>query len=302
MSNILIAVISILVLIKAADVFVDHASALAKKLKISGFIIGFTFVAFGTSLPELVVSTYSTLSGHETLAISNVLGSNIANLCLILGITALIKEYQLTKEDVHVNFPLNLVALGFVILSVAAFGFKMPWLLGIVFVLLLVFIVHFSRNRNGISTIICKTSFNPLLFILSLTFVIVAGKVGVDAVVALANQLGIAESILGFFLLALGTSLPEFITSITAVRKGNSSLGVGSILGSNLFNLLFILSVSSFIKELDFSGFFYEIIFLMIITFMAVVFALVGKRYHFTKVEGLGMLGLYGISILVLTL
>jgi len=274
--------------------FVGQASSLAKKLKVNDFLIGFTVVAFGTSLPELISTLFSSISGHNQLVMSNIIGSNIANLCLVFGVVALFNNYRIRKRDVDINIPLNITALmAFWALSVFM-GFTLNWASGISLVLLFLALILLSKDYNRLESVKKEyVIFNPLYLIISLTLLVLSGKVCIDQIINLANQLKISETILGYFLLAIGTSLPELATTWVAVKKNNGELGMGNILGSNLFNLLFILGISTFIRPIRLNGFVYDLIFLTGATLMTYVFAITGKKYSFSKKEGIGLLMVY---------
>lgn len=299
MITLLIVVISLFLLVKSANVFVDQASAFAKKLKISDFLIGFTIVAFGTSLPELISTIFSALAGHNQLVVSNIIGSNITNTCLIFGLIAVFNNFKIHKRDIDVNIPLNMAAI-MAFWALAGFmGFTLNWASGISLILIFFILLILSKEYNHIKTVkLGLTKFNPLILILSLIFLVVSGKVCIEQIIILANQLKISETILGYFLLALGTSLPELVTTWIAVRKNDSELAVGNILGSNLFNLLFIIGVSTFIRPIQLVGFRTDLVFLTGITLATYAFAITGKKYSFNKKEGIGLLSLYILFIL----
>lgn len=299
MITLIVIITSLFFLVKSANFFVDQASAFAKKIGISDFLIGFTIVAFGTSLPELISTIFSALSGHDELIVSNIIGSNIANSCLIFGLIAIFNKFKIRKRDVSINIPLNMAAIMvFWILSVFM-GFTLNWASGISLILVFFIFLILSKEYNHIkipkSTLV---QFNPSILILSLIILIISGKICIDQIISLANQFKISETILGYFLLAVGTSLPELVTTWIAVKKNDGELAVGNILGSNLFNLLFIFGISTFIKPIQLVGFRIDLVFLTIITLAVYVFAIIGKKYSFSKKEGLGLLLLYIIFVL----
>jgi len=299
MLNLGLALISLLILLKSANTFVNQSIALAKKFRISSFLIGFTVMAFGTSLPELVVSTYSTVVGHPTLAIANVIGSNIANLCLILGILAIFRAYKLSKQDVHLNIPINLIGLIIFVLLMIANRWQMNWLLGSVLLLIFPGFIWLAGHDNRSITIKGQTNFSPVRLAFSFVLLTISGKICIDYLLLFAQEFFVADSVLGYFLLAIGTSLPEFITSLIAVKKGNGELAIGNLLGSNLFNLFFILGLNSFITDLNFQAFHQEIFFLLLTTSAVLLLALIGKKYYFSQKEGWGLIGLYLFFVLL---
>ena len=296
----LLVLLSLIVLVKSADVFVDQASSLAKKLNVNDFLVGFTVVAFGTSLPELVSTVFSSIDGHNQLVMSNIIGSNIANLCLIFGLIATFNIYRIHKRDVEVNIPLNLAAMMvFWAFSVWS-GFKIDWPFGISLILIFLVLILLSKDYNHFSSNSDKkyASLKPWLLLTSLILLVGSGKFCIDGVIALAKQLNIAETILGYFLLAIGTSLPELVTTWVAVKKKDGELGMGNILGSNLFNLLFILGISSFIHPVVITGFVTDLLFLTTATLAVYFFAVSGKKYTFSKRECVGLLLVYLLFVL----
>jgi len=297
MQYLLITIVALFGIIKSADFLIDQSIALAKKLKVSSFVIGFTIIAFGTSLPELVVSLYSTYSGHPSIAISNVLGSNIVNICLILGILAIYKPYKLSKSDVIINIPLNLITLITFIILIVFNNNTLNISSGIILLIIFVATLFFERRENHVSKTKNITKFNVSILIASLIALVIFGKISVDSILEFSKLFGVEETILGYFVMAIGTSLPELIASLTAIRKGNEELGIGNILGSNLFNLFFILGTASLIKTLDLSFFLIEVIMLSVITIALVILALIGKRFYFTRKEGILLLIFYIIFI-----
>lgn len=300
MTNLIIVLISLATLIKSVDIFIDQSIALAKKWGASDFIIGFTVVAFGTSLPELISIIFSSISGHNQLVVSNVIGSNITNLCLIFGIVALVKEYRIRKRDVNINIPINIIALAFFWIIAVWAKMNITWIFGIALLISFFALMLLSKekvvpSKNKNVTVI----FKGWLLFTSLIVLVIAGKTCVDGIISLADQLDISEKILGYFLLAIGTSLPELITTWEAVRKSSGELGVGNILGSNLYNLLFILGVTSFINPVKVTNFVPDLIFLTGATIATYYFAMRGKKYTFSRKEGFTLLGIYGLFIIM---
>ena len=298
MVTLVVILLSLVFLIKSAEIFVNQASSLAKKFKVNDFIIGFTVVAFGTSLPELTSSIFSSFSGHNKLLVSNIIGSNITNLCLILGITALFNNYRIRKRDVNVNIPVNLAAMmAFWALS-SYMGLTLNWAAGVSLILIFLLLLILSREYNHFE--ISKKGyvvFKPIYLLVSLAVLVISGKVCIEQIVSLADILKISETILGYFLLAIGTSLPELATTWVAVKDKDGELAIGNILGSNLFNLLFIFGVSTFIRPVLLDGFIFDLVFLTGITLMVYVFAIIGKKYALSRREGVGLLVIYLIFI-----
>jgi cation:H+ antiporter len=173
-------------------------------------------------------------------------------------------------------------------------GFSLNWSAGISLILIFVILQILSKEYNHLKiTSLSYPKFRPIILIGSLIILIVSGKICIDQIIILAKQLNIAETILGYFLLALGTSLPELITTWTALKKKEGELALGSVLGSNIFNLLFIFSISTFINPVELSAFKIDLVFLTGITLIVYIFAITGKKYSFSKKEGISLFLLY---------
>jgi len=299
MLTLLTIVLSLFFLVKSANIFVDQASSLAKKYKVSDFIIGFTIVSIGTTLPELISTVFSALSGRNQLVISNIIGSNITNFCLVFGIMAVFHNFRIRKRDVNINIPLNMAGLMVFWALSAYMGFTLTWTSGISLILVLIILLILSRDYNDfVSTKKNYVKYNSLILVFSLLLLIVSGKICINQTINLANQLKISEAIIGYFILALGTSLPELVTAWVAVKKNSGDLAVGNILGANLLNLLLISGISTFIQPLEISHFKTDLVFLTAITLAVYFFAIRGKKYSFSKREGLSMIFLYLLFVL----
>jgi len=257
-------------LVKGADWLVDGASALARRLRVSSLIIGLTVVAFGTSSPELVVNLYASFQGTTDIAISNILGSNIFNILFILGISAIIYPLFVREDTVWQQIPLALFAV--VVLGILANDslidkVSLSVLTRIDGLILLIFFIIFMyyvfetarRERKEGKEPPIGTKHYGLFKIISL---IILGLVGlslgskwmVDGAVKLAEALGTSQSLIGLTIVAIGTSLPELATSAMAAYKKNAELAVGNIVGSNIFNIFFILGISSVVTPLPFDS------------------------------------------------
>lgn len=299
MLTFLAIVASLFFLVKSAGVLVSQASSLAKRLKVNDFIVGFTVVAFGTSLPELTSIIFSSISGHNQLVVSNIIGSNITNLCLILGLTALFNSYKIRKRDIDINIPINLAAMMAFWALLSYMGLVLNWTAGISLILIFLLLIILSKEYNHFEVKKKEyEDFNLLYMVIALFVLVLSGKICIEQIVNLSQILMISETILGYFLLSIGTTLPELATTWMAVKKKDEELGIGNLLGSNLFNLLFIFGVSSFIRPVRFDGFVFDLVFMTGILLMVYVFAIIGKKYSFSKREGFGLLGIYLIFII----
>ncbi|MGD8522912.1 MAG: calcium/sodium antiporter [Desulfobacterales bacterium] len=259
-------IIGFIFLIKGADFLVDGASSIARRLNISDLVIGLTVVAFGTSMPELFVNIIASFKGNTDIAIGNVIGSNIANVFLILGVASVIYPLAVTKGTVFKEIPFSLLAA--IVLFVAANdqlldGSQLSELTRIDGLVFLSFFIIFIYYTSSIAARIegmeehvgAKQHGWPLSFlyiILGLIGLTLGGKWIVDGAVALATKFGMSESLVGLTIVAVGTSLPELATSAVAAYKRNADIAVGNVVGSNIFNIFFVLGISAIIKPLPF--------------------------------------------------
>lgn len=294
-----LSIIFLLVVIKSADVFVKQSVALAHKFKISEFITGFALVSVGTSIPELSTGIYSTLSGHTNLAVANIIGSNITNISLLLGLIAVFRSFRISKADVRYNIPLLVFSSITVLLSLYFTKFQLTPLLGILLISGFFVALYFSSRENHKKSISNGQKFNIFYLVASATLIVIFSKFCIDGIIDVATQLNISETFFGYILIALGTSLPELVTTFQAIKNGNGELGLGNLLGSNMFNLLLILGILPLIKAADLSAFRVEMIYLVTTTFLLIVFAHMGKKYFFSKKEGLFMLLIYFFYIFI---
>lgn len=255
-------------LIFGANWLVDGASALAKKYNVSDLIIGLTIVSFGTSAPELVVNSLASYNGYSDIILGNILGSNNFNLFITLGIAGLIYPMRVQKSTIWKEIPISFgAALLFYMMANNFFFSDTTAVLRIDGVVLLLCFVAFlfyvfkemKAGKEPIEEIIYipKSNFKIWsLILLGLAGLIIGGQLVVDNGVKLATLLGISEKIIGLTIIAVGTSLPELLTSVVAALKKNSGIAIGNIIGSNIFNILLILSVSSLIAPIEFHSYF----------------------------------------------
>ena len=255
-------------LIFGANWLVDGASALAKKYNVSDLIIGLTIVSFGTSAPELVVNSLASYNGYSDIILGNILGSNNFNLFITLGIAGLIYPMRVQSSTVWKEIPISFVAalLFFMMANNFFFTDNTAMLRIDGLVLLLCFAAFlfyvYKEMKTGIELIeeisyVHKSNFKIWSFIiLGLGGLVLGGQLVVDNGVKLAKLLGVSEKIIGLTIIAIGTSLPELLTSVVAALKRNSGIAMGNIIGSNIFNILLILSVSSLIAPIEFQSYF----------------------------------------------
>ena len=256
----LFLVVGLVLLVKGADWLVDGASKLAKRLGVTDLVIGLTIVAFGTSMPEFVVNMVSVADGATDLAITNILGSNIINTLVILGCSALVCPLVAQRSTVRLDIPLNIVAGVLVLVFVFITSPMEPKGLSRVegLALLVVFAAYLFYTlytAKGDATTTTESTPFPLwkcvvLILAGLAGLVVGGEMIVKSAVAIARYCGVAESVIGLTIVALGTSLPELATSVVAAFKHNNDIAIGNVVGSNIFNVFFILGTSAIIKHL----------------------------------------------------
>ena len=238
-------------LMKGADWFVDGSSEIAKKLGIPQLVVGLTIVAMGTSTPEAAVSITAALKNNAGIAVGNIVGSNILNSLIILGVTSVIVPVSIKKSTLLIEIPLMIVVtIIFTFMGMA--GESISRIEGIVLWLLFLFYLGylFSLAKKGSEE--DKKPEQPtwkliLLLILGGIVVIAGSNITVNAATQLAKMAGLSERFIGLTIVALGTSLPEFVTSVNAARKGNADIAIGNIVGSNIFNILFVIGTSALI-------------------------------------------------------
>ena len=262
--QIVLLAIGFVMLVKGADWFVDGSASIATKFKIPQLVIGLTIVAMGTSAPEAAVSITAAFKGNADITIGNIVGSNILNILIILGISALITSLAVAKSTIKIEIPF-MIAVTLLLLGMGIDG-TVSLLEGIV--LLLVFVVYlgylFYLAKKGEATgseeIHDMPVWKSLVWTaIGLVFIVCGSDVTVDAATKIAKLLGLSERFIGLTVVALGTSLPELFTSVIAARKGNADIAIGNIVGSNIFNILLVVGVSATVIPVPFaSGFIFD--------------------------------------------
>ena len=298
--NILLLLVGFVLLIKGADFFVDGSSSVAKLLKIPSVVIGLTIVAMGTSAPEAAVSISAGIQGSNEIAISNVVGSNIFNMLVVVGVCALIKPFDLDKTILKRDFPVNIVASIF-LFSVAFIGMALSRLDGIILLAMMALyitwlVVSAIKNREQSDEEI--KSMSPILSVIcivgGLAAVIFGGDLVVDNAVVIAKVFGLSETFIGMTIIAIGTSLPELVTSIVAAKKGENGLALGNVVGSNIFNILLILGLSSSISPIVVdSRAIVNAVFLVIMT--VIMYLLCVWKKKLSRGVGIAMVSAYAV-------
>lgn len=304
--QILLLILGFGLLIKGADWLVDGASSLAKRLGMRDIVIGLTVVSFGTSAPELIVNLFSAISGKTDIAVGNIVGSNIANIFLILGVAAIIYPLRVKKATVWKEVPLSLLAAIAVFLllnDILIDDGTNSVLTRIDGLVLLLFFAIFLYYTYGISRVegsaaattkIRRLPISTAMIFGGLAALVLGGKLIVDGAVVIATGLGVTQSLIGLTVVAIGTSLPELATSAVAAWKRNADIAVGNIVGSNIFNIFFILAVTSTIAPLPIAANLNIDIAVMTIASLFLFFAMfVGRKHTLERWQGFTFIALY---------
>jgi cation:H+ antiporter len=295
-------VLGIILLLKGADYLVEGSSSLAKKFGISTLVIGLTIVAFGTSMPELIVNILAALRGSGSIAFGNIVGSNIANILLILGVTAIIVPLTVQKSTVWKEVPFSLLAT--IILVIFASTFITDNLVsntlyrfeGIIlllfFSIFLYYVFELTKKHKKTEDKLEIPNLNTwkiTLFIVGgLIALYFGGKWTVEGAIAIAKLFGMSEYFISLTVLAIGTSLPELITSIVAALKGDADLAVGNAIGSNIFNIFWVLGISAIITPLAIPTFaITDLLILIGVNAILLTFMLIGKKHKIERWQGI---------------
>ena len=315
LKNIAILLVGFVMLIKGADYFVEGSSAVARKFKIPSIVVGLTIVAMGTSFPELAVSLSAALEGSNEIAVSNVVGSNLFNLLMVLGVCAAISPIEVDKSVMKRDMPFMLIITA--ALTVMFADFIIPWtgvekaaeivgalsrydavILLVVFIAYIVYTVRYAlknRTSNEEEEVNGKTDniFLSLVFIIGgIAAIKFGGEFVVNSATEIALIIGMSETLVGLTIVAVGTSLPELVTSIVAAKKGETSLAIGNVVGSNIFNILLILGVSSVISPI--SVIMESLLDIGIVTIISViVFIFCKTNNKLGRKEGAAMISIY---------
>ena len=301
--SIILIIIGFVLLVKGADFLVDGASKLAKRFHIPEIVIGLTIVSMGTSMPELFVSITSAIEGHSDMAIGNVVGSNIVNLFFILGLSAIVKSIAFKRETRLIEIPLCL-AVSIIFMIVCNIGQDITRVEAIILLaLFIMFIIYtivmsfkgeeFDKEDNVEEEKDNDKSKNSALkdivfIILGVVALKFGGDLAVNNAVNVAQILGLSEKIIGVTILAIGTSLPELVTSVFSAMKGKSDIAIGNIIGSNIFNMLFIIGVSALINPITYNiSYNKDMIILIIGTVILSLFPLIPPKNKMSRMNGI---------------
>jgi len=307
-------VVGFIILIKAADVFVDGSVSIASKLGVPAIVIGLTIVSIGTSAPELVTSIVASLQGSAALAIGNAVGSNIVNLLLIVGLCACIMPFYMNVDKLFKDFYISILAaillLGIIFFNQTTIPRIGAFILAVCFVLYIISLIK-SSNKDDLVDEELESKGNDqsyiklfVILVLSVIALVIGSQLIVRSATFMAEALGISGRVIGLTVVALGTSLPELSVSLTAFKKQENDIAMGNIIGSNIFNILFVLGIAGSITPLDVGGPFnlysltnilhsplFDLIFLIVISFIILIFLKVSSGL--SRVQALIMLLLY---------
>lgn len=299
----ILLILGFILLIKGADYFVEASSSIARTLRVPSIIIGLTIVAFGTSAPELAVSTTASLAGNNEIAVGNVIGSNIFNLLVVLGACCAIRPFAVSlRWDYTAS-----VAVAALLLVLTAFDLNVSRMDGII---LLIFFAAFvaltirdaltNRTDDKEAEKNLPLWLTVIYIIGGLAAIVWGGNLVVDNASAIARSFGLSQTLIGLTIVALGTSLPELVTSIVASKKGENGLALGNVIGSNIFNILMVLGLSSTISPISISSLsVYDTLFLIFSSIL--VWILCRLRNRLSRMDGFIMLILYLIYMFYIT-
>ena len=296
--QILILIIGFIMLIKGADFLIDGAVGLSRKLKIPEIVIGLTVIAFGTSMPELVVNGFAAFAKQGDVIYGNIIGSNIVNILLILGITGLLCPIFMPINTVKKEIPISFFAI-IILWFVSKDGVlsRIDSLILLVFFIgFLLYIVKLSKTGAKEIEITNYLSNGKMLFFLIIGFVglIYGGKLVVDSAVKIAMIFNVSKKLIALTIVSVGTSLPELAASIIAAKKGQTDIAVGNVIGSNIFNIFLIMGMSGMIAPVNYNfKFNFDIVVLLYATLLPIGIACVGRRYFIDKYNALILIASY---------
>lgn len=300
--QILLLILGFIMLIKGADWFVDGAAGIARKFGIPSLVIGLTIVAMGTSAPEAAISISAAFKGSADIAVGNVLGSNIINILIILGLTAIITPLAVQKSTIKYEMPfMILITVVFGLLGLfdnilGIFDGIILWLLFIAYLVYLFFMAKKGRAEEDEENIDIPGRSMPKLIIFGLigvALIIFGSNITVDAASNIARTFGMSERFIGLTIVALGTSLPELVTSITAGLKKNADIAIGNIVGSNIFNILFVIGTSALITPVAYQPQFLFDTIVCVATAVLLLVCLLNKDKKLKRWAGILMLLCY---------
>lgn len=303
--EVILILVGFILLIKGADILVDGSSAIAKKLRISEIVIGLTIVSIGTSMPELFVSTTSAIQGFSDISVGNIIGSNICNLLFILGLSALIQPVKFQKQTKWIENPMSII-LTLIFFMMCNINQDISRIEGIILIALFILFLIYTiiMGKKSQDEVILEVALDEakkisvIKNVMLIIFGIVALKIGGDLVVenakVIATALNVSDKIIGLTIVAIGTSLPELVTSITAAIKGDSDIAIGNIVGSNIFNMLLIIGVSAVITPITYNiTYNSQMIILFVAMILMSIFPFIKPKDEMSRANGLTLVLLY---------
>lgn len=305
----LLLIVGFFFLIKGADIFVEGAASIARKFNVPAMIIGLTIVAMGTSAPEAAVSITSSLAGQNDMSVANVVGSNFFNILMVLGVSAVITKLPVDKNTIKKDAPFLILVSATMLLF--ASDLKMTRVEGLLFlamfVYFLVYTIKSAKNLSAESDAISgetaaaveTTSADEismpktiLVSLVGVVGIILGGDMVVNSATSIATAFGMSANLVGLTIVAIGTSLPEFVTSIVAIKKGETDIAIGNVIGSNLFNILLVLGLATTINPISISMLaLIDVIFMVFITVLLYFF--MKKNNSLVKSQGFILIALY---------
>ncbi len=314
--NIILLVVGFVLLIKGASILVDGSASLAKKLGLSSLMIGLTVIAFGTSAPELIVNIFASISGSSDIGMGNIIGSNISNILLILGVAAIICNLEVDDSIVKKQIPfsiMSVIALFILINATLINGYGQDGLSrsgGFILILFFFIFLYYTfslakgQKSDEVEGVKEMKPLKSTAFIsIGIIGLFIGGKLIVDSATAIALNAGLSEAFIGLTIVALGTSLPELAASVVAARKKQMQMAVGNVIGSNIFNLLWILGLSAVIRPIVYNpAMNFDILFLIFVSTLLFGLIYMGKKLYFTKKEGYILVFLYIVYIVFISI
>ena len=308
MLSFVMLVVGFALLVWGADKFVEGASALARKMGVSPLLVGLTIVAFGTSMPELAVSVTAALQGANEIAVGNVVGSNVFNLLVVAGLSAVICPLVMDKMLLRRDWPLSILAAVLLFAAILPDQTIARWEGAVLLVIFAVILTRQIRSalhdRDQLASAAAEAEAEeaeapmPTMMIwvnivLGLACIVIGGQLAVNGATGIARMFGLSETLIGLTIVALGTSLPELVTSIVAARKGQNDIAMGNVIGSNLFNIFLILGVSSVITPIPVQA--TSIVDCLFLIAISAVFYLPARKGKLGRVPGIAMVAMYAV-------
>lgn len=307
--NLFLLAVGFLLLVKGADYFIDGATSVALKFHIPMIVIGLTVAAFGTSLPEAAISINAAFKENAGISVGNVIGSNIMNILLILGLSACITPLIVRKNTIRVEIPL-VIGISVLLTGAGAIFGELSFLCGIIlwviFIAFLIYLFRLAKRGDGnpgedAGQTQFSTGRSLFCIIIGMAAIVLGSDVAVDSATVIAQHIGVSDRVIGLTVVAFGTSLPELVTSTKAALKGNADIAVGNIVGSNIFNILFVLGTSSLLTPIAFSQKFI-IDGIVCVVSAVLLYLFCAKKQMLTRKHGIIMLLLYALYFVYLVM